>query len=159
MKKNVDKIGVQFSPNGSELQFSKILIHLNRELELTTPARTGTRTGTELSVQFCQFGPNRRFRTELWQHYLNPISIPSSDSLEQIWGIVLSQHLWWVFGLLHITPLSPPFTCICNEIRFESLASLDGIKELLKYVGRTARFKTTLGSALGDVSHLESEEG
>ena len=39
------------------------------------------------------------------------------------------------------------------------LASLDGIKELLKYVGRTARFKTTLGNALGDVSHLESEEG
>ena len=39
------------------------------------------------------------------------------------------------------------------------LASLDGIKELLKYVGRTARFKTTLGSALGDVSHLESKEG
>ena len=39
------------------------------------------------------------------------------------------------------------------------LASLDGIKELLKYVGRMARFKTTLGSALGDVSHLESEEG
>ena len=64
-----------------------------------------------------------------------------------------------MFGLLHITPLSPPFTCICNEIRFESLASLDGIKELLKYVGRTARFKTTLGSALGDVSYLESEEG
>ena len=37
-KKNIDKIGVQFSPNGSKLQFSKILIHLNHELELTTPA-------------------------------------------------------------------------------------------------------------------------
>ena len=60
---------LQFSPNGSELQFSKILIYLNRELELTTPARTRTRTGTELSVQFCQFGPNRRFGTELRQHY------------------------------------------------------------------------------------------
>jgi len=38
------------------------------------------------------------------------------------------------------------------------MASLDGIKELLKYVGRTARFKKTLGDALGDVSHLDSEE-
>ena len=39
------------------------------------------------------------------------------------------------------------------------LASLDYIKELLKFVGRTARFKKTLGDAIGDVSHLESEEG
>lgn len=39
------------------------------------------------------------------------------------------------------------------------LASLDHIKELLKYVGRTARFKKSLGDALGDVAHLESEEG
>ena len=68
LKKNVDKIGVQFSPNGSKLQFSKILIHLDRELELTTPARTGTRTGTELSVQFCQFSLNCWFGTELRQH-------------------------------------------------------------------------------------------
>ena len=39
------------------------------------------------------------------------------------------------------------------------LASLDKIKELLKYVGRTGRFKTTLGDAIGDVSHLDPEEG
>jgi len=39
------------------------------------------------------------------------------------------------------------------------LAGLDGIKELLKYIGRTARFKNTLGDALGDVSYLDSEEG
>ena len=38
------------------------------------------------------------------------------------------------------------------------LASLDRIKELLKFVGRTARFKTTLGDAIGDVSQLETEE-
>ena len=39
------------------------------------------------------------------------------------------------------------------------MASLEGVKELLKYVGKTARFKKTLGDALGDVSHLDSEEG
>ena len=39
------------------------------------------------------------------------------------------------------------------------LASLDKIKELLKFVGRTSRFKMTLGDAIGDVSHLEPEEG
>ena len=39
------------------------------------------------------------------------------------------------------------------------LASLDKIKELLKYVGRTGRPKTTLGDAIGDVSHLDHEEG
>ena len=39
------------------------------------------------------------------------------------------------------------------------LASLDKIKELLKFVGRTSRFKTTLGDAIGDVSHLDPEEG
>jgi hypothetical protein len=38
------------------------------------------------------------------------------------------------------------------------MSSLDGVKELLRYVGRTARFKKTLGDALGDVSHLDSEE-
>lgn len=38
------------------------------------------------------------------------------------------------------------------------MTDMDGIKELLKYVGRTARFKATLGDALGDVTHLESEE-
>ena len=38
------------------------------------------------------------------------------------------------------------------------MSSLEGVKELLKYVGRTARFKKTLGDALGDVSHLGSEE-
>lgn len=36
--------------------------------------------------------------------------------------------------------------------------SLDHIKELLKFVGKTARFKKTLGDSIGDVSHLESEE-
>ena len=39
------------------------------------------------------------------------------------------------------------------------MASLEGVKGLLKYVGKTARFKKTLGDALGDVSHLDSEEG
>ena len=39
------------------------------------------------------------------------------------------------------------------------LASLDKIKELLKFVGRTSRFKTRLGDAIGDVSHLDPEEG
>jgi len=38
------------------------------------------------------------------------------------------------------------------------MASLDGVKELLKYVGRMARIKKTLRDALGDVSHLNSEE-
>ena len=38
------------------------------------------------------------------------------------------------------------------------LASLDRIKELLGFMGRTARFKMTLGDAIGDVSHLETEE-
>ena len=39
------------------------------------------------------------------------------------------------------------------------LASLDRVKELLKFVGRMARLKMTLGDAIGDVSHLETEEG
>lgn len=39
------------------------------------------------------------------------------------------------------------------------LASLDKIKELLKYVGKTGRFRTKLGDAIGDVSHLDPEEG
>ena len=39
------------------------------------------------------------------------------------------------------------------------MASLEGVKELPKYVGKTARFKKMLGDALGDVSHLDSEEG
>ena len=38
------------------------------------------------------------------------------------------------------------------------MASLDGVKELLKYVGKTARFKKTLRDALCDVSHLDPEE-
>jgi hypothetical protein len=38
------------------------------------------------------------------------------------------------------------------------LSSLARIKELLKFVGRTARFKNTLGDTIGDVSHLESGE-
>ena len=36
------------------------------------------------------------------------------------------------------------------------LGSLDGIKELLKFIGRMARFKKMLGDALGDVSHLDT---
>ena len=39
------------------------------------------------------------------------------------------------------------------------LASSDYIKELLKFIGRMARFKKTLVDAIGDVSLLESEEG
>lgn len=38
------------------------------------------------------------------------------------------------------------------------LASLDRIKELLRYVGRSGRFKNTLGDAIGDVSQLDSED-
>ena len=38
------------------------------------------------------------------------------------------------------------------------LASLDRIKELLKFVGRMARLKATLGDTIGDVSHLENED-
>ena len=45
------------------------------------------------------------------------------------------------------------------KLRQGILANMEGIKELLKYVGRTARFKTTLGDAIGDASHLEPEEG
>ena len=33
------------------------------------------------------------------------------------------------------------------------LASLDKIKELLKYVGRTGRFNMMLGDPIDDVSH------
>ena len=39
------------------------------------------------------------------------------------------------------------------------MSSTKRIKELLKFVGRTARFKKTLGDTIGDVSHLEPEEG
>ena len=39
------------------------------------------------------------------------------------------------------------------------MASMKGVKELLKFIGRTARFKNTLGDSIGDVSQLESEEG
>jgi hypothetical protein len=38
------------------------------------------------------------------------------------------------------------------------LASLDRVKELLKFVGRMARLKTTFGNTIGDVSNLETEE-
>jgi len=39
------------------------------------------------------------------------------------------------------------------------MASMKRIKELLKFIGRTARFKKTLGDSIGDVSQLESKEG
>jgi hypothetical protein len=39
------------------------------------------------------------------------------------------------------------------------MASMKRVKELLKFVGRTARFKNTLGDSIGDVSQLEPEEG
>jgi len=39
------------------------------------------------------------------------------------------------------------------------MASMKRIKELLKFVGRTTRFKKTLGDSIGDVSQLEPEEG
>jgi len=39
------------------------------------------------------------------------------------------------------------------------MLSTKRIKELLKFVRRTARFKKTLGDTIGDVSHLEPEEG
>jgi hypothetical protein len=39
------------------------------------------------------------------------------------------------------------------------LASLNKIKELLKYVGKTGRFKMTLGDVIDDVSHLDPKEG
>jgi len=39
------------------------------------------------------------------------------------------------------------------------MASMKRIKELLKFVGRTARFKKTLGDSIDDISQLEPEEG
>lgn len=39
------------------------------------------------------------------------------------------------------------------------LVSLEGIKEVLKFVWRMARFKNTLGDSIGDASHLELKEG
>jgi len=39
------------------------------------------------------------------------------------------------------------------------MASMKRIKELLKFVGRTARFKKIFGGSIGDISQLESEEG
>ena len=54
---------------GSKLRSQKFLRGPNCELELTTSTWTETRTVTELSVQFWQFSPNRRFGTELRQRY------------------------------------------------------------------------------------------
>ena len=48
--------------------------------------------------------------------------------------------------------------CVLRDLK-GILARLDKIKELLKFMGRTSRFKTTLGDTIGDVSHLEPEEG
>ena len=39
------------------------------------------------------------------------------------------------------------------------LASLGRIRELLKFVGRMERFKNMVGDSIGEVSHLEPEEG
>jgi len=39
------------------------------------------------------------------------------------------------------------------------LVKLERIKEVLKFVGRMARFKNMLGDSIGDVSHLKPEEG
>jgi len=39
------------------------------------------------------------------------------------------------------------------------MTSMKRVKELLKFVGRTARFKNMLGDSIGDVSQLESKEG
>jgi len=38
------------------------------------------------------------------------------------------------------------------------LSCIDRVKELLKFLGRTGRFKETHGNMIGDVSQLESEE-
>jgi hypothetical protein len=58
---------VQFEP--VQIQFLKFLSCPNCELELTSRVWTRTGTVTELSVRFCQFGPNWWFGTELRQRY------------------------------------------------------------------------------------------
>src|SRR5271168_948552 len=52
-----------------QIQFSKFSQSPNCEPELPAVVRTRTRTELELTVQFGQFGPNRRFGTELRQPY------------------------------------------------------------------------------------------
>jgi ribonuclease HI len=85
-------------------------------------------------------------------------------------------ELCWGIGQLTITETVVHFLFECQAYAAERydmdralgrysrdlrsiLTSLGRIKELLKFVGRTARFKNTLGDSIGDVSHLEPEEG
>src|SRR5271155_4896985 len=67
---------VQFEP--VQIQFSKFSQSPNCEPELPAVVRTRTRTELELTVQFGQFGPNRRFGTELRQPYV--LVIANSES-------------------------------------------------------------------------------
>ncbi|KIJ94159.1 hypothetical protein K443DRAFT_110852 [Laccaria amethystina LaAM-08-1] len=81
----------------------------------------------------------------------------------------------WVRGWLEITETVVHFLFKCQTYTGESynmdralgrhsrdlrgnLANLDRVKELLKFVGRMARLKMTFGDAIGDVSHLDTEE-
>jgi hypothetical protein len=85
-------------------------------------------------------------------------------------------ELCWGIGQLTITETVVHFLFECQAYTAERydmdralgrysrdlrsiLTSLGRIKELLKFVGRMARFKNTLGDSIGDVSHLEPEEG
>jgi len=46
----------------------------------------------------------------------------------------------------------------CYLRDLQGILELERIKELLKFVGRMARFKNMLGDSIGDVSHLEPKE-
>ena len=77
-------------------------------------------------------------------------------------GSVLSSHLFikitlrhYDYGTTRLASYEVPAHAEVSHI----LANLERIKELLKFVGRTARFKNTLGDSIGEVTHLEPMEG
>jgi len=82
----------------------------------------------------------------------------------------------WEAGRLEITEMVIHFLFECQTYAAEHfdmdralgcysrdlkgiLENMTRIKELLKFVGKTARFKKSLGDSIGDVSNLEPEEG
>ena len=90
---------VQFGLNGSELRSQKFLRGPNCELELTTSARTETRTVTELSVQFWQFSPNPISQAVLDSFRVN--FIPSCrKSSPNTYGFCLQRGMG--YGLLRL---------------------------------------------------------
>ncbi|EDR00810.1 uncharacterized protein LACBIDRAFT_313005 [Laccaria bicolor S238N-H82] len=97
--------------------------------------------------------------------YLHRIKKSPTRCCESCWGIARSEVTETVVHFL--------FECqVYTAERYDMdralgrwsrdlqgiMESLERVKELLKYVGRTERFKKTLGGTLGDVSHLDSEE-